>query len=174
MNERVLASRFLRLVASVLDWILTIMVTIMVLGTTRFLEHPNAFDSSWTVLSRVVGAGVIAYLLLHGWLLVSRGQSFGKFLCGLKIVKRGTDERPSIGVLVLRSLIFGFSYSIFQYGLVIVIYIADSVSIFFKSRRCLHDMLLLTEVIKYQPATDKEDDELEHVQQASTEPSVLD
>ena len=154
MSERVLASRFMRLIAFVLDWLLVVMVTVMVLGTTRLLESADAFATPMSIAIRVLIAGAIAYLILNGWLLIARGQTFGMMLCRLTIVIRNTTDRPAIWVLVIRSVVFGFAIAAVFEWILFVVYMVNWLFIVRKNRCCLHDLLLQTEVIENLLATD--------------------
>ena len=157
MSEEALASRFLRFIAFILDWILTIMVTIMVLGTTRLLESPEAYQGEQSVTLRVLGAGAIAYLLVNGWLLIARGQTMGKFFCRIAIVAQSTGARPAIWVLILRSLVFAFSITFVSHWAYSLAYLVNYGFVVRKDRRCLHDILLQTEVVKYGKEPNKSD-----------------
>lgn len=91
-------------------------------------------------------AGFATFLLLHGWLLAARGQTIGKALFRIRIAR--TDGTPaSFGRLI------GLRYGIG--GLVTIIPAAgqifsliDALLIFRAPRRCVHDYIADTVVLK--------------------------
>jgi uncharacterized RDD family membrane protein YckC len=99
---------------------------------------------TWTPLSLAVGSAV--FLIVQGWPLVTRGQTLGKMLFKLRIV-RSDGSRPDAwrllglryGVGMLTNLNAGVAMA---YGLI------DSLLVFRESRRCLHDSIADTQVIK--------------------------
>jgi uncharacterized RDD family membrane protein YckC len=110
----------------------------------------NIFDpamgqaSMRMVWAMLAGAGL--FLLLQGWLLVTRGQTIGKLLLGMRIV-RNDGSRASAGRLLGMRYGIGFVLSAIPvagslYALV------DSLLIFRGSRKCLHDNIADTIVVK--------------------------
>ncbi len=94
----------------------------------------------------LAGLGTGLYLALHGYLLATRGQTIGKWLLGIQIV-RVDGSRIDFGRLV------GLRYAPFWVlsmipGLGPVTSIADDLFIFSENRRCLHDRLADTIVIR--------------------------
>lgn len=89
---------------------------------------------------------MLAFLLVHGYLLVKRGQTIGKYALGIRIT-RPDGSLASVGrVLGLRYLL-GYATTILPllgqvYGLV------DCLTIFRSNRRCLHDVIADTIVVK--------------------------
>jgi uncharacterized RDD family membrane protein YckC len=102
-----------------------------------------------------IGKGFGGALLVIGWLgilvtqmvlLVKRGQSLGKIVLGIKIVKVSDEGVPGfVKVVLLRifvpSLLAGIPYA----GA--LIWLADALFIFRDDRRCLHDLIAETKVI---------------------------
>jgi uncharacterized RDD family membrane protein YckC len=145
----VLADRGTRLGAAILDSIIfmamvyaPLIVTAVVAGMTR-----PAGDETGATAMLGVGIGV-ALLGLGVWLWFTvkyvkrNGQSIGKKYLGIKVVR--TDGRPiSVGRLIaLRNVLNGLISIIPLYGLI------DSIFIFGEARRCLHDQIADTIVIK--------------------------
>jgi uncharacterized RDD family membrane protein YckC len=90
--------------------------------------------------------GMATFLLLHGWLLAARGQTLGKWLLGIRIV-RGHGEPATFGRLL------GLRYApLFAIGAVPMVGqlfgLADALFIFAADRRCLHDRIADTIVIR--------------------------
>jgi uncharacterized RDD family membrane protein YckC len=86
---------------------------------------------------------IIALAVVQIVLLSSRGQSIGKVVLGIKIVKFGTGNNggfvPNVLVRVILNGIIGI---IPLYALV------DILFIFRQDRRCLHDLIAGTEVVQ--------------------------
>lgn len=100
--------------------------------------------------------GVVAFLLLHGYLLLNHGQTIGKRLVGTRIVDAQTGQLlPFTRVYVIRylwmtplAIAVGLSVAYVPPGLVALlsalvggINLLDSSLIFGKQKRCLHDYL---------------------------------
>ena len=99
----------------------------------------------WMLLVQNLVLGFILFLLIHGYLIATRGQTVGKALLKIRIVR--SDGSPaSFGRIVgLRYLTTSVLASIpiagTIYGLV------DALMIFRASRRCLHDNIADTIVV---------------------------
>ena len=92
----------------------------------------------------VIAAG--AFLLINGYLLATRGQTVGKVLMKTKIVSDGGDQ-VEFGKLVLRRylplwLLGSIPWIGPLFGL------ANALAIFRKTRKCIHDDIAGTKVIK--------------------------
>ena len=93
-------------------------------------------------------AGFAVYSLLHGYLLATRGQTIGKRLCGIRIVR--TDGRPAglwrilflrfFPIVLLSALPVHLLSNIFTW--------LDCLLIFRRSHQCLHDQIADTVVVK--------------------------
>jgi uncharacterized RDD family membrane protein YckC len=149
--EPVLAGRGTRLMAAVVDALILAAINWAVLMIPALqpmvLAQTQATLASiwtWTPLSLAVGSAV--FLIVQGWPLVTRGQTLGKMLFKLRIV-RSDGSRPDAwrllglryGVGMLTNLNAGVAMA---YGLI------DSLLVFRESRRCLHDSIADTQVIK--------------------------
>lgn len=146
VGGRELAGRGTRLGAALID-VVILLVVLFVIGLVtpfRFYEPSRAGTIATVLLSYVVGMGV--FLLVHGYLLATQGQTVGKKLLGIRIVR--TD-----GSLATFGRVFGLRYALNGliasvpilgsiYGLV------DALMIFRDSRQCLHDQIADTIVVK--------------------------
>ncbi|HVW21403.1 MAG TPA: RDD family protein [Opitutaceae bacterium] len=93
----------------------------------------------------LLGAGVIA--LLQAVLLSARGQSVGKMLCRIRIVRFGDGSNPGFFRAVLaRQWLIGFVEAVPYFGT--LFFLVDSLFIFSPGRRCLHDLLADTRVVR--------------------------
>jgi uncharacterized RDD family membrane protein YckC len=142
-----LGGRGTRLLAALLDSLLSIAVFWLIGKVTPF----NLFDPTHgplglkrLVLTLLVAAFVFA--LMQGWLLATQGQTIGKRLLGLRIV-RPDGERASIARLI--GLRYGVGFVVAIIPVVNMLYsLIDSLLIFRESRRCLHDNIADTIVVK--------------------------
>lgn len=90
--------------------------------------------------------GFIAFTVLNGYLLATQGQTIGKRLLGLRIV-RPDGERASLARLLGARYGIGYVISLVPiagglYGLI------DALLIFRESHQCLHDNIADTIVVK--------------------------
>jgi len=147
IHSMVLASRFKRFVATIIDLILTPLVGVIVMLVTGLLESAEAYTTMTTIAVRALSIAVIAYIVLHGWLLHTRGQTVGKAIMKIAIVDNITGEKAPLWKLLLIRM--WFLPLIFLVALIpwSIIPIIDQAMIFTASRRSLHDWLCGTSVI---------------------------
>lgn len=141
----VLGGRGQRLLAAIIDELLSFAAVFLARAVTPW--DPFASTRDYFSLSfRDPAIGFVLFLLLNGYLLATQGRTIGKRVIGLGIVR--SDGSPaSFGRLV------GLRYGVFSLLNVLPILgqlvgIVDSLCIFRASRRCLHDELADTVVIK--------------------------
>ena len=164
----VLASRFKRFVARVVDNIIVGLLMFLILlpftsqllkwnivtvpqlpvpptegqGSIEFLVdmYVQAFLSAEQLLGTVLG--LIIYFVIQGRLLYLYGQTCGKWLLRIKIVMNETNTKPDLST----------SFAIREIGLTIIslipiLNIINVLMIFGSRRRCLHDHISKTKVI---------------------------
>jgi uncharacterized RDD family membrane protein YckC len=141
-----LAGRGIRLIAVIVDSLLAGVVFYLLAQFTPY----NAFDpkeqSLWVVFGQNMLIGFAAFLLLHGWLLHVRGQTIGKALFRIKIVR---SDGSKASLLRLAGLRYFASSLLALVPVVGWIYaLADALLIFRDSRKCLHDNIADTIVIR--------------------------
>jgi uncharacterized RDD family membrane protein YckC len=99
----------------------------------------------------IVGAiiGSLVDLAINGVLLARYGQTVGKKICKIKIIKT-TGEVPTLfDSFVKRHFLFTCLQQIpYAGGLIVLI---DALFIFRDNRRCLHDLVAGTIVVKLKP-----------------------
>ncbi len=146
-----LAGRGTRLAAAVIDVLVLISVGWLALQLPMLqpvaAAQSAALASAWTSLN-FLGAFVsfMAFLLVQGWLLVSRGQTVGKLLFRLRIERTDGGKASAWRLLGLR---YGIGYLMNLNPLLGAIYpLVDSLLIFRASRQCLHDSIADTRVIR--------------------------
>lgn len=90
--------------------------------------------------------GFAFFVLVHGHLLKTSGQTVGKRIVGSKIVLINDAPAPFFTIIFRRSLPVALA-SIIPYigGLLIII---DSLLVFRADRRCAHDLIAGTKVIR--------------------------
>ena len=143
------AERGTRLGASILDGIVfgAMVYVPMLFGAIVSGATAGAIGESSSNPMAVVGLVVAAIgFIVWCWLtityMVRNGQSIGKKLVGIKVVR--TDGSPaSLGRLIwLRNVVNGLISIVPLYGFV------DALFIFGESRQCLHDKIADTVVLK--------------------------
>lgn len=136
-----LAGRGTRLVAAIIDNI--ILVGIVFGGLFAVGMSPFIQDNTTKVTLGV--SSVVISLLINGWLLHTRGQSVGKMLMKIRIVR--VDQVPTTGMdtIVKRILPIGLASLIPIVGSFIGL--IDALFIFRQDRRTLHDLIAGTEVV---------------------------
>lgn len=154
-SELVLADRGTRLGASLLDGLITgipMMVLIWAMwmafgfGILTPPKGPTALLTS--LIALVISAGVS--FAINGYLLAKYGQSVGKRICGIRIVRQDGSlptlwdsfAKRQVVILIIGQIpVVGGLF-----GLVDVLFI------FKEDRRCLHDRIAGTLVVKGSPA----------------------
>lgn len=152
-----LANRWVRLGAQIVDNIFCMLLLLpgliwMVIGiVSQQATDPNQID--WVPLVGSVGLmglGVLIVLGIQIWQLTTRGQTVGKRLLGIRIVKYTDDSAPGfVGAFVMRALIPGFIGAIPWVGGLFSL--VDICFIFREDRRCIHDLIAGTKVVTGQP-----------------------
>jgi uncharacterized RDD family membrane protein YckC len=143
-DRPVLASRWERLRASLVDMV----ISVATWWGALFLagRNPWAAPGGWEAIAL---NGLLAFVLfaaIHGYTLATSGQTLGKKVVGIRIARR--DGSPaSLGRLV--GLRYGVGYLLGLIPSIGWIYgFVDSLMIFRDSRRCLHDVIADTIVLK--------------------------
>ena len=143
-----LAERKIRLVAALVDGILGLIVGVPFmfivgpyLGAEEFGQQPG-FDY---LISATI-FGLTAFLIMHGYLLHKYGQTLGKRALKIKIVSTNGDK-PSLMKL------FGLRYAPISIIAILpilgtILPLIDALFIFRKDRRCIHDFIAGTKVVK--------------------------
>ena len=88
-------------------------------------------------------AGVLGLMVYQLVLLTKQGQTIGKKLLGIKIALKETGENGGFATNVLkRGLLSGLL------NLIPLYFLVDSLFIFREDRRCVHDLIAGTVVVK--------------------------
>jgi uncharacterized RDD family membrane protein YckC len=109
----------------------------------QVLKIQAAGDSTLMVLGWFMDLLVLTNIIL----LTLRGQTLGKLLLGIQIMRSGDDSRAGfLRAVLLRSLLPVFALFLPHVGPFLVI--ADVLLIFRSDRRCLHDFIADTRVVR--------------------------
>ncbi len=156
-----LADRFVRLGAVILDNVIAISCAapgLLVLGMS-FLRavlvvsrggEPDfsEIEVFHLVLGLILlGVGGLGLLIVQVWLLATRGQTIGKKLLKIRIVREpGHAAAGFVHAWLLRNFVTGFIRAVPWIGFVFTL--VDVCFIFRDDRRCLHDLIAGTKVVQ--------------------------
>jgi uncharacterized RDD family membrane protein YckC len=142
-----MAGRGIRLGATLIDGVLAgLAFGLLAVVTPINVFNPNVEGAGlWRMLLLNVVAGFVLFLVIHGYLIATRGQTVGKALLKIRIVR--SDGSPaSFGRIVgLRYLPTSIIAPIPVIGSIYAL--VDCLLIFRESRRCLHDNIADTIVV---------------------------
>lgn len=139
-----LAGRGQRLLAVLVD----LVVALVVFWVAAKLLPIDPFDPdpSFGALALNMVSGLALFLLVQGWPLVKRGQTLGKMLLSIRIVRPDGSLASPGRVLGLR---YGVGWVIASVPFVGGLFaLVDSLLIFRDSRKCLHDNIADTIVVR--------------------------
>ena len=98
-------------------------------------------------------AALIAHFLLNGYLMATRSQTVGKRILNIAVVRQSTNIKTTFPQVALRSLMSPALLLLMTSGFALPITIVDHLLVFRKRRRCLHDNLFRTDVLKADAVT---------------------
>ncbi|MEZ5596899.1 MAG: RDD family protein [Pseudomonadales bacterium] len=148
------AGRGRRLAATLVDGLLVPAVTVLLVMVTGVVEDAEDYRTSvW--MAEVLVLAVVSYVLLNGITLWRDGQTLGKKLLGIRLVAwddgydgPSTDVRLPFWKLVpLRALFFPLLFCL-PIPWLCLLPLVDQLAIFRKDRRCVHDLVCGTAVIR--------------------------
>jgi uncharacterized RDD family membrane protein YckC len=140
-----LASRSSRLGAAVIDGLLAATLAFSI-GLLSGVNLWTEDEISWRGFL-VYLLAFLVFALIQGWPLVQRGQTLGKMVMQIRIV-RADGSRAGIGRMlgVRLALFWALGLLVPMFGMLLVL--LDLVLILRASRRCLHDLVADTVVVK--------------------------
>lgn len=149
LDSLALATKWSRMGASFIDGLLVMIVTLPIAflmgGFDDLTQDPPA-PMSYELQLLLLVLGFLFYAAVNWKLLESNGQSIGKKVLNIRIVYLNNEQASRSDILVKRYLpYFLFPYIPFIGLLVNVI---NLLFIFGKQRRCLHDRIAGTKVVK--------------------------
>ncbi len=140
------ADRGTRLVAAFLDAIifsLMVYVPLYAAGAFGSVADPEAAVESASVAALLLAAvGFVAYCALTIMLMRRNGQSMGKKIVGIKVVRSDGSPASLARLIWLRNVVN------WLISLIPLYFLIDILFIFGEPRQCLHDKLADTIVIK--------------------------
>ncbi|WED28616.1 RDD family protein [Vibrio sp. DW001] len=143
VNENKLASRRDRLGAILIDGLVALVVVMLFLYFNDW-NSDEAIDVMGPYTSYLYLYGI--WLLLNGYLLHSRGQTIGKYICDIAIVSNKDEQLIGLHSIILKRIVpislIAWIPFIGQYSSLI-----DGLLIFRKDKRCVHDWIAGTKVI---------------------------
>ncbi|MEM1068094.1 MAG: RDD family protein [Planctomycetota bacterium] len=143
----VLARRLTRLAAAILDGIINMVVLLPIFFFSGFLDR--SLEQTVTLTEEAIYGivGAVIYLVIHGYLLATKGQTVGKMLLKIQVVDYQSSQVIPFGKMVgLRYLPIWIAGLIPFIGNVLVL--VDVLAIFGQERRCVHDLLAGTKVVE--------------------------
>jgi uncharacterized RDD family membrane protein YckC len=146
VDGRQLASRWSRLGACLLDALTVLPITLPLMYFTGGFEGAmNGVQPSMLYSLAITLAGVVWFLLIHGYFIVRDGQTLGKKALGIGIVTLDGKLAP-ISLLAARYGFYWLTPIIPIIGSILSL--VNAVFIFSKTKRCLHDRIGGTKVVR--------------------------
>ncbi|MCY3793778.1 MAG: RDD family protein [Gammaproteobacteria bacterium] len=147
IDRQVLAGRWRRLGATAVDAVLVPGLTVVLVMAFEIMEDPEDFTSMWWMWW-VLLLAVASYLILNGHGLARSGQTLGKRLFGIAVVRADALEPASFWKLIcVRAPFFPLLFVV-VYPPFMVLPLLDLLPMFGKARRCLHDRVAATRVVR--------------------------
>lgn len=145
--EAALAGRGTRLGAVIIDGIIQTVALVPVMLVLGVWDAAMRGENSLTLSLGVPVISALLFLAIHGVLLVRHGQTVGKRLVGIRIVSVEDGSVPPFArVYALRYLLIQAIASVPLAGSLFAL--VDALFIFRGDRRCLHDLVAGTRVIR--------------------------
>lgn len=144
-----LAGRGARLGAVIID---VVLLGAVFWGLTSLFFQPvmeqmrTGAISVLSLLAYQIGLGFGVFLLLNGWLLATRGQTIGKLVLKIRILRTDGSKAGFARLFFVRYLVNNVLCMIPLIGMFYAL--ADCLAIFRESRKCLHDNIADTIVVK--------------------------
>ncbi len=156
-----LADRGMRFLSWLLDNVIGTIVVLpgaLMIGVTVIMELilqrgevTPEFTGRAAIGLVLLMVGGLALLITQVWLLTVRGQTLGKLILGIRIVRLRDGANPGfLKAVVIRWVAPGLIQMMLNIlpPLGLIFFIVDSCFIFRDDRRCLHDLMADTIVVK--------------------------
>jgi uncharacterized RDD family membrane protein YckC len=158
-----LAERGARLLAATIDELILLAISLpIVIGAipamVALVSGTGTADleslDTMSVLRLMVGGpgttitilALIAWCIITAWLVATNGQSIGKRLVGIKVVRTDGSRASFARIFLLRNVINGLPNLLPYVGL--LYQLVDPLLIYQESRQCLHDKIADTIVVR--------------------------
>ena len=139
-----LADRGARLGAYLLDNVFVVLLVIVLVMVSAVFENAGQGAHAAALILAVLG--FFAYIGFNLVLLYRHGQTLGKRVVGIRILRIDGSRCELWRIIVLRVIASGLLQSLPFIGW--IIFLVDSLMIFGDERRCLHDIFADTMVVK--------------------------
>jgi len=153
-----LASRGRRLAGALIDGLLLVVVLAAIgavfgFDLTTYNRYIEGVADDAVIMLKINVLCFVVWDLIHGWFLRTRGQTVGKLILGMRIVHpdgsrvgvpRIVGNRYGVPMLIFFITPFLLNAPIAY----LIIFLINALWIFGPQRRCLHDLLANTIVIK--------------------------
>jgi uncharacterized RDD family membrane protein YckC len=139
-----LAGRGARLGAVLLDCLIAFVVVLpgLVVGVAGSEDN----DTTKIIAGLLCGVGILVLAIIQIYLLTTRGQTVGKKIVGVKIVKYADSSSPGfVHACLLRAIVPAVISSVPIVGPMFSL--VDICFIFSEERRCIHDLIAGTKVV---------------------------
>ncbi|MEA3177763.1 MAG: hypothetical protein QOI59_1286 [Gammaproteobacteria bacterium] len=156
-----LAERGTRLLAASIDELILLGISLpMVFGAVPAIismvsggTDPELIDTGDIVRAMLGGPGtivtvvaLIAWCVITAWFVAANGQSIGKRLVGIKVVRTDGSRASFARIFVLRNVVNGLPNLLPYVGW--LYQLVDPLLIYQESRQCLHDRIADTIVVR--------------------------
>lgn len=142
-----LATRGSRLAAALIDTVILIVTVIPFMVLTGFFERAMQGQDDIVETTLYNLAGLLSHIIVHGYFMATRGQTLGKMAMGIRMVDFETGELlPFVKLVGLRDVPIALISYIPCIGPIVAL--IDVLMIFGEERRCLHDLIANTKVVK--------------------------
>ena len=143
-----LAGRWRRLFAWFIDATLVPGLAFILVMITGVVEDAEDYTSNWWML-QVLLIAIVSYLVLNGYLLAKHGQTIGKKLLGISVRTRSGEIPPLWKLILVRAWFFPIPYLLVVWPVTILV-LVNFLLVFTASRRCGHDYVAQTQVMREQ------------------------
>ena len=144
--EEQLAGRGERLVAAIIDTIILLAILLPMMFATGYFEQAARGEVGIGKMISYGLAGFLVFLIVQGWPLAQSAQTWGKKVLGIRIALLDGTQ-PTFGTLILkRYLPVQVASAIPVLGTVLGL--INVLLIFRGDRRCGHDLIAGTQVLK--------------------------
>jgi len=149
MADQELASRWQRLGGALLDGVIFLVIELPVMF--MFGVFDEITSGRGLTLGQTLGFFVfhlIVFAAVNGWLLANHGQTVGKKVAGTRIIDLNGNLRPFAVVFFVRYALLSAIANIPIAGSLFCL--VDALFVFRKDKRCIHDLMAGTQVVKTQ------------------------
>ena len=156
-----LAERGARLLAATIDELILLAISLpMIIGAVPAITalvagaaDLESFDTMSVLHTMVAGPGttitvlaLLAWCIVTAWLVAANGQSIGKRLVGIKVVRSDGSRASFARIFLLRNVVNGLPNLLPYVGW--LYQLIDPLLIYQESRQCLHDKIADTIVVR--------------------------